>query len=590
MFLKKCDFISPPITLYFKGESSHVSIYSGILSIITIIIIIIASVYYIIEFIHRKSPKAYFFTRYVEDAGNFPLNSTQMFHFIQVTNPENNQIIPLDFQAFRIIGFDDAYADDYMNDGEIAKVKNHWIYGNCNNDSDTKGISYLITHKYYEQSACIRKYYDAAKKKYFNTEEEGFRWPIIKKGCSNPERTYYGIIMQRCDKASEFIKAQGPECKSSSEIDVIIKYSSLSFQIIDHYADMLNYEMPLTKYFYELATGFLVNHYLVQNLNFNPASMLTHNGIFFDNEVKEEAYFYTQNEKQSLNEEDLNKDGKSTNGCLIAIYFWMQNTLQYYERHYDRAPDVLSNIGGISSIVFQAVSILNLLVYNFIVILDTEEIALDSEQKNNKNSKKVIKKTRIFRKTSKLNSKKSYQPGMQSINELQQQPSSNYEEIRNVETNYQKEISNENKKVKLKRNSIYNFKSNLDGNNMNDNVQNSRGYFKRINQNYLDGNYGQQRNTQREDTTKRIIKEKNDKKDENENKPIEKQNFNWCNYLGYLICCEKTNKNISYYKEFRARLISEENIIQNYMDNYKNNEYIKNKASNNIEYNNIKKD
>ena len=583
MFLKKCDFISPPITLYFKGESSHVSIYSGILSIITIIIVIIATVYYILEFIHRKSPKAYFFTRYVEDAGEFPLNSTQMFHFIQVTDPDNNQKIPLDFQAFRIIGFDDAYADDYMNDGEIAKIKDHWIYGNCNNDSDTKGISYLITHKYFEQSACIRKYYDASKRKYFNTGEEGFRWPVIKKGCSNPERTYYGIIMQRCDKATEFIKEQGPECKSSSEIELIIKKSSLSFQIIDHYADMLNYEMPLTKYFYELATGFLVNHYHVQNLNFNPASMLTHNGIFFDNEVKEEAYIYTQNEKQTVTEQELNKDGKSTNGCLIAIYFWMQNTLQYYERHYDRAPDVLSNIGGISSIVFQVVSILNLLVHNFIVILDTEEIALDSEQKNNKNSKKVIKNTRIIRKTSKLNSKKSYQPGMQSINELQQQPSSNYEEIRNVETNYQKEISNENKKVKLKRNSINNFKSNLDGNNMMNNVQNSRGYFKSINQNYLDGNYGQKRNTQREDTTKRIIIEKKEKKDENENKPLEKQNFNWCNYLGYLICCEKTNKNMSYYKEFRARLISEENIIQNYMDAYKNNEYIKNKVSNKVE-------
>ena len=589
MFLKKCDFISPPITLYFKGESSHVSIYSGILSIITIIIVIIATVYYILEFIHRKSPKAYFFTRYVEDAGNFPLNSTQMFHFIQVTDPDSNQKIPLDFQAFRIIGFDDAYADDYMNDGEIAKIKDHWIYGNCNNDSDTKGISYLITHKYFEQSACIRKYYDATKRKYFNTGEEGFRWPVIKKGCSNPERTYYGIIMQRCDKATEFIKEQGPECKSSSEIELIIKKSSLSFQIIDHYADMLNYEMPLTKYFYELATGFLVNHYHVQNLNFNPASMLTHNGIFFDNEVKEEAYIYTQNEKQTVTEQELNKDGKSTNGCLIAIYFWMQNTLQYYERHYDRAPDVLSNIGGISSIVFQVVSILNLLVHNFIVILDTEEIALDSEQKNNKNSKKVIKNTRIIRKTSKLNSKKSYQPGMQSINELQQQPSSNYEEIRNVETNYQKEISNENKKVKLKRNSINNFKSNLDGNNMMNNVQNSRGYFKSINQNYLDGNYSQKRNTQREDTTKRIIIEKKEKKDENENenendnKPLEKQNFNWCNYLGYLICCEKTNKNMSYYKEFRARLISEENIIQNYMDAYKNNEYIKNKVSNKVE-------
>jgi hypothetical protein len=248
----------------------------------------------------------------------------------------------------------------------------------------------------------------------------------------------------------------------------------------------------------------------------------------------------------------------------------MQNTLQYYERHYDRAQDVLSNIGGINSIVLEVVSILNLLVHNFIVILDTEEIVLDSEQKNNKNSTEVIKKTRIFRKA---------QIRKKSINESQQQPSSNYEEIRNVETNYQKEISNENKKVKLKRNSVYNFKSNLNGNNMMDNVQNSRGYFKRINQNYLD----QQRNIKRENTTRRIIIEKKEENEENENKPLEKQNFNWCNYLGYLICCEKTNKNITYYKEFRARLISEENIIQNYMDIYKNNEYIKNKASNNIE-------
>ena len=291
MFLKKCDLISPPITLYFKGESSHVSIYSGILSIIAIIIVIISAIYYILEFIHRKSPKAYFYTRYIEDAGEFPLNSTQMFHFIQVTSQENNQKIPLDFQAFRIIGFDDAYPDEYMSDGEIAKIKDHWIYGNCNNNSDTKGISYLITQNYYEQSACIRKYYDATKKKYFNTGEEGFRWPVIKKGCSNPERTYYGLIMQRCDKADEFIKEQGPECKSSSEIDQIINGASLSFQIIDHYADMLNYEMPLHKYFYELSTGFMNNHYHIQNLNFNPANMLTHNGFFLIMKLKKKLIF-----------------------------------------------------------------------------------------------------------------------------------------------------------------------------------------------------------------------------------------------------------------------------------------------------------
>ena len=469
-----------------------------------------------------------------------------------------------------------------MNDGEIAKIKDHWIYGNCNNNSDTKGISYLITQKYYEQSACIRKYYDANKKKYFSTEEQGFRWPVIKKGCSNPERTYYGIIMQRCDKASEFIKEQGPECKSSTEIDHIISKSSLSFQIIDHYADMLNYKIPLTKYFYELATGFLNNHYSVQNLNFNPASMLTHNGFFYDNEVKEDAYIFTQNEKQILNEEELNKDGKSTNGCLIAIYFWMQNTLQYYERHYDRIQDVISYIGGISSIALNTFSILNLLIHNFIVILDTEELALNSEQKNYNNLNEMIKKPKIFRKanTVMLFSKKSNQLRKQSLNESQQQQLSNDQEvIRNV---YQKNISKEEKaeqieKVNLKKNN--NFKTNLNKNNKMDSLQNSRGNFTSTNQNNFNGNYIQQKNIQRKETAKRTMK---DKTEENENKPLKKQSFNWCNYLGYLICCERTNKKIKFYKDFRAKLISEENIIQNYIDIYKNNEYIKNKVFNKV--------
>ena len=258
----------------------------------------------------------------------------------------------------------------------------------------------------------------------------------------------------------------------------------------------------------------------------------------------------------------------------------MQNTLQYYERHYDRIQDVLSYIGGISSIVLEVVSILNLLIHNYIVILDTEEISLNSEKKNNKNNDEVIKKTKIFReaKNSKLNPKKLYQPRKQSFNESLQQQSSNYEEIRNVETN-QKDISNELKKLKLRKNSIYNLKTNLGGNNMMDNIQNSRGYFKRKSQNYLDGNYGQERNIKGKETTNRAIKEK---KEENESKPLEKQNFNWCNYLGYLICCEKTNKNITYYKEFRAKLISEENIIQNHIDISKSNEYIK-KVSNNVD-------
>ena len=194
MFIKKFDWLSPPITLYFKGENQHNSIFSAILSIICYILVSIMGVYYSLEFIHRENPKAYFFNRYIVDAGYFPVNSTSMFNFIQICNQKTNEVIPFDFTIFKAIGLDDVFYDEYMNNPNNLKNINHWIYGYCNNNTDTQGISHLINFDYYEQSACIRKYYDKNKKKYFNTGDPEFRWPVIQKGCSNPNRTYYGII------------------------------------------------------------------------------------------------------------------------------------------------------------------------------------------------------------------------------------------------------------------------------------------------------------------------------------------------------------------------------------------------------------
>lgn len=582
MFLKKFDWISPPTTLFFKGEGSHVSIYSGLLSIVAYVIVVAATIFYALQFINRESPKAYFFTRYVDDAGTFPVNATQMFNFIQVSDPNTNEKVPLDFEAFRIVGFDDAYSDNYMTDPgpSIVKTKNHWVYGNCNNDTDTVGISYLIDQKYYEQSACIRKYFDAEKQTYFNTGEEGFRWPVILKGCSNPERTYYGIIMQRCDEADEFlIKNGGPPCKSKEEITKVIKGVSFNFQIIDHYADMLNYEMPFTKYFYEVTSAIDDGTFRIQHMNFNPATMLTHNGFFFDNQVIENSYFFTQNEKQTVEDTKnttTNEDIRVTNGCLIGVYFWMQNTLQYYERNYDRIQDILSDIGGISSIVLTIAGILNLLIYNFIVILDTEDLALNLE-KEISNSRELNKRPTILKKANNVMfpPRRPYQARNQSYANDQQNPqSSNYQRLMKdgvdiyPNMNSKDEKNEQYKNLYLKRNNILN-ETNKDGNYQQNNMQNQRSYGGRGGQAYNRGNY-QQGGYNESNTYGRNLKDETttEKKDEID-KPLEKQNFHWCKYLGYLICCGRNDKQMTYYEEFRAKLISEENIIQNYMDTYK---------------------
>ena len=59
-----------------------------------------------------------------------------------------------------------------------------------------------------------------------------------------------------------------------------------------------------------------------------------------------------------------------------------------------------------------------------------------------------------------------------------------------------------------------------------------------------------------------------DKKDDyNDNdKLIEKQNFTWFQYLGYMINCKRNNDKILYYENLRKELLSEENIIKNHFE------------------------
>ena len=59
-------------------------------------------------------------------------------------------------------------------------------------------------------------------------------------------------------------------------------------------------------------------------------------------------------------------------------------------------------------------------------------------------------------------------------------------------------------------------------------------------------------------------KSKKNKKD----KFIKRSKFNFCKYIGYKICCGTNDKAIKYYENKRENLISEENIIQNYLDVY----------------------
>ena len=68
MFLKNLDYVSPPITFYHKKYLSHSSVLSGIVSIISFILILSISFYFLLQIIYKRDPSVYNFKRIIEDA------------------------------------------------------------------------------------------------------------------------------------------------------------------------------------------------------------------------------------------------------------------------------------------------------------------------------------------------------------------------------------------------------------------------------------------------------------------------------------------------------------------------------------------
>ena len=577
MFFKKFDFLSPPITLYFKGEKAHSSVISGILAIIAYSGIIGFSIYYALQFINRENPVAYFFNRYIEDAGTFPMNSSSMFSFLQMMN--SKELLPkeTDFDSIRVIGLDRITIDNYMKDNDLEHY-NHWLYGNCNNESDTEGIGYLVNQDKFTQSACIRKYYDMNKKRYYDVGDSNFVWPVIHHGMSHPDANMYGVIVEKCRNDSLRTLSGAGLCKTPEYIEEYVYSSYVRFILVDNYADVLNYEMPLTKYLFAVTNGVFSGTFTTNHLNFNPAQVLTDNGIFVESIKEEVSYIYSFNEKitsdQDLRltddqgnpilDENGNEKIKQT-GIIICFYFWMQNNLQLYQRKYQKFQDVLGDIGGLTSIILTVVAIINLLISDFIILLDTEELALSFNYKNTSYSE-LRKKPIVFRKE-----KENLYPPRRIVynrNDSQsQQRSTNFlRSSRNEDMDYDynnKEVQND-----------YNISSNQNYNvdniyNINKNKRNRLNEFKGKKSEFE--NFGYIRKAVRK--KENIEPSRDTDKIEGENilskKPNEKQNFSWFSYIKYIVLCGKNNPYISYYEDFRAKLISEENIIQNYIDVYK---------------------
>jgi len=518
MFFKRLDFLSPPITFYQKGYLSHPSILSGILSIISMILILILTVYFSLEIIQRKNPKIFSYTTFVEEAGTFVLNSSHIFHFISISTASANFANDgINFTYFRIIGLE-AYYESYLESKNLSNY-NHWLYGKCNNNTDTQGISDLVNYDFFEKSACIRKYFSSEDQKYYDTDDPKFKWPIIAHGTYNPNYKIYNIIIESCKEDTvDLILGEGSHCKETDFFEMNQNYSYFGvayIYFINNYIDIANYQKPKKQFFFPIQGMLYKNEYATNHLNFDPVQIKTHNGLIFDNIEKESFLIYERNDVYTV--------PKNGNDIFTAYVFWLKNTMSFHERDYKRIQDVISSIGGIYQFITIVAIYINSLYNNYIVLSDTE-ILLNSSIHTERtiSIKKEIERKRTRQKLRELKNEKIN-------NKLFDNMNYSMEKSKNKNT---KNSKIENNLSKTNNNMCITSTDNINSNN-----------------NKIDANR---------------IKNLN----KFNNRAEREKDKNFCSFLLFKCSFEKKENIFKVYNEFRIKMISEEHLIKNHLNIY----------------------
>ena len=509
--LKKIDFLSPDITLYHKGERSHSSWMSGIISLIQIIIVIFCGIYYSLDLIYHREPMAYYYNRFIEDAGFYPINTSSFFHFISISTEKDSMAeYDFDFLSFRVIGFDTYYVD-YLDNRNLTNF-DHWLYGKCDNLLENNGIGSIITSnglKNFQNGknfACIKKFYDSKNGKYYVIGEKNFRWPNISYGLANPKRTYYSILIEGCTQNTldEIFVDVKYKCKDSLQRNNFSDgHHAFHFNFINHDIDVLNYKNPKRKYIYSIENAIDKDNYSTNHINLDPILIKTHDGIVLDKSRDEMSYTFERNDVFTYNEPNSN---------IYCIYnFWLKNRMQCFERIYKKIQDVISDIGGVAQGITYVAVFLNSLFNKYVTISNVEKIISP------------------YLKIDKINKKENIKNKLEELPKMKNKINSSTKLNNNYEINYQ---ATENKETT---------------NNINDvgYINNSISTKSKNNETQI---------ISKEDELKTLYY------------TLFKKKFNFWYYRWYKLTCRKRNRYFKEYEDFRIKIISEENLIKNHLN------------------------
>ena len=421
MKLENLDFISPSISFYYNGFLKHTSIYSIIISLLSLIFILIFSVLFSLDFFLKRNPTTFFYRKFIYDAGFFPLNSSGIFHFLVFGT--NN----FDRRAYSIVGVNFKH-ENLLEDNNETHY-DHYIYDFCDKNDIGSHFENLAEYEnLYLNGICIKQFYNSTTKKVTNIHEMDFNHSFIQFGASNPNEIYYGLYIKRCENNS--IINSDFYCYDENIIDDYIQNAfNYSILFVDQNIDVDDYHAPLKYFFHKINNDIIKESYTLNALNFHPCRIKTRTGILFEAVHYDKSYVYDENEKLIYLKNSNNKN------IFGSVYFSMQNMEDVYDRKYKMLQDISGSIAGIANLIFIMAKILN---YFFNLHAIFSHLIRDIERRYIKLGIKIQRSPSIFKSNNNIK-----QFNLDSV----EKPVIKNNYINKIENENENEKKNENKSI-----------------------------------------------------------------------------------------------------------------------------------------------
>ena len=397
---------------------------------------------------------------------------------------------------------------------------NHWLYGPCNRDIHGKDVKNLIEpYKFFEQCACIQKYFDHKSYKYYEIGDPNFKWPSISHGTNHEQASIYSLFVTKCNKyLINEILGDNYQCLDDSSFPKYFRLNGLrtmNLYFINNYIDVLNYHNPYSKLFYKITEVLKPSQYTFDDVNINPSLITTYDGIALYNKKEEISYVFDRNSASMV-------DNSGTN-LYMGYTFYLRNTMMYYQRSYKKIQDIISSIGGISQVINIFAIHLNRMYNNFIVLYDTEDLL---------NSLITAEKRKYKKDSKKKNSRSKIKQLNASDIKKNSSRKSIYEEEKKTKNKINKSENDIGKSALRSHNVLYN---------------NTKGF---------------------EDLKSNINNVDIGPLDKIETYKIDTSKKNFWSFLWYRLSFRKKNKYFKVYENFRLKIISEEHFMRNHLNIY----------------------